>query len=231
MIILFSPSEDKLQPPTGGLLAPEKFFFKKDLTLLKSYDKFLHNAPADAKAALLSSKKPLLIDIFTSPTTKALSLYTGVAYKALDFASLKPTQQGFLEKNLIIFSNLFGPVFGGEELPFYKLKQGKNLGENIPKLYASLNSAQLDAFLQNHQIIDLRAKFYENYYKIPFPYYEVIFRKNSKVLSHFAKHYRGLLVRALAVHNDLNLALKSLQSKNISKENLKQNITTYVLDF
>ncbi|MFC2490453.1 MAG: peroxide stress protein YaaA, partial [Prevotella sp.] len=49
-------------------------------------------------------------------------LYWG--YKHLDYRSLDSAAQEFVDKNTLIFSNLFGPVLAADALPEYKLKQG-----------------------------------------------------------------------------------------------------------
>lgn len=49
--------------------------------------------------------------------------------------------------------------------------------------------------------MDLRASFYERFYTIKKPFFTLKFIKNGKVVSHYAKYYRGLILKEMAKNN------------------------------
>ncbi len=130
------------------------------------------------------------------PTKEAILRYTGVAFEYLDYESLPENAKKYLNENLIIFSNLFGILKPLDLIPYYTLKQGAKPGFDIYKLYQKRVTETLDNL--NEDFIDLRAKFYEKMYK---PKKAITFKfiKNGKVVSHFAKAYRGTLARHISI--------------------------------
>jgi cytoplasmic iron level regulating protein YaaA (DUF328/UPF0246 family) len=174
------------------------------------------------------------IDIFSDPTTKAVLRYNGVAYEYLDYPSLNDKQQDFIDNNMLIFSNLFGPLLAKDLIPWYKLKQGEKLGEfALEKYYLEHFTPALDTFLADQFIIDLRAGFYLKFYKLKQPYITMKFIKNGKVVSHWAKAYRGMVVKTLAEHQPQNekmfseIPFEHLSIVEIQKSRLK---TEYIYE-
>jgi cytoplasmic iron level regulating protein YaaA (DUF328/UPF0246 family) len=132
----------------------------------------------------------------------AIKRYDGVAYDYLDFNSLHAKAKEYLKSNAIIFSNLYGPILGGDTIANYKVKQANNIGEFVPdKFYKDRFSYQLDLYLGNSDILDLRAGYYDKFYEVKKPYTTLKFLKEGKVVSHWAKAYRGLVLRAVAQNN------------------------------
>ena len=85
-------------------------------------------------------------------------------------------------------------------IPEYKFKQGSKLPNvSIENYFKKHFTPALDEYLQD-DIIDLRAGFYEKFYTIKAPYLTFKFLKNGKVVSHWAKAYRGIVLRHLARH-------------------------------
>lgn len=126
--------------------------------------------------------------------------YSGVAYKSLDYENLE--NKHYIDENVLIFSNLFGVIKASDILPDYKLKQGAKLPNlNIEKFYKDNFSSSLDKYLKDDEILDLRASFYEKFYTIKKPFFTLKFIKNGKVVSHYAKHYRGLILNEMAKNN------------------------------
>ena len=56
----------------------------------------------------------------------------------------------------------------------------------------------MEAYLQNEDILDLRAGFYDKFYKPTKEYTTLKFIKEGKVVSHWAKAYRGIVLREIA---------------------------------
>ncbi len=209
MKILFSPSEAKSDFSDfkainkNSMLFPE--LFEKRLYVINKLNFFLKNS----KHANITKffgikdeeelKKLASLDLLDAPTCKAIYRYTGVAYKYLDFHSLDSIQKDWLEKNTIIFSNLFGPLLAKDYIPYYRFKQASSLEGFKPEIYYKENfSDRLDDFIDSELVIDLRAGFYEKFYKLTSKHITMKFIKNGKVVSHWAKAYRGLVLRELA---------------------------------
>jgi len=238
MKILFSPSEGKSDfaqnPPINKNSFCCKDLFDKRIDVVNRYQKILNSKDTEELKKLfgLKDEKKCLelskMSIKNGLTCKAIKRYTGVAYEYLNYNTLDKKYQNFLDNNVIIFSNLFGPVYARDDLPTYKLKQGSKLeGFKIEKFYKEHFSDELDKMLKDEFIIDLRAGFYEKFYKIPYPYITMKFIKNGKVVSHWAKAYRGIVLRQLALSNITslesfkNIQIQNLQIKEICQKGLK----------
>ncbi|NPA63728.1 MAG: YaaA family protein [Epsilonproteobacteria bacterium] len=193
MIILFAPSEAKRD---GGDHKNMRFCVDIDRKeILQEYDRLVKDPQTALK--LFGTKEMLQVDIFASPTLKAVRRYTGVAYKYLDYDSLPSDAQSYIDDRLIIFSNLFGVLCAKDLIPFYKLKQGSAVGDIKPEKYYKERLKTIDL---GDEVLDLRAGYYEKFYK---PKYcvKMKFLKNDKVVSHWAKAYRGKIAREIALHH------------------------------
>ncbi|ORI07767.1 hypothetical protein A3835_04505 [Campylobacter concisus] len=239
--ILFSPSESKISLNTSdkfhgkNLIFPE--LFGKRAEILKKYDEFLKTASLDEIKKLFGLKhleecEELRKNIFDKGAIKAILRYDGVAYKHLNYRSLSDKVQSYIDDNVLIFSNLFGPILAKDEIPEYKLKQGEKLGGfEISKFYEKNFSKAVDEFLQNDEILDLRAKFYEKFYTIKKEYITFCFIKNKKIVSHHAKAYRGEVLRQIAnklIKNKdelMSLNFKNLRLIDMKKIGLKTELT------
>lgn len=213
MQILFSPSEAKLSPEEITNASTTKKSILEDslwggqVARNANINAYLNALEESSELTKIFGTKRVDMDMLASclelanaPRIEALKLYSGVAYKALDFASLEKKAQDFLLESTLIFSNLFGLVRGFDPLPYYHLNQNyrsKNLSLNA--LYKAQRD-EISAFLDKI-IIDLRAgvyikayplksaNFYQPHYILPIP----------KGTSHQAKLYRGLALRELAI--------------------------------
>ena len=128
MTILFAPSEAKTK---DGEYETMQFCLNIDREeILKTYDSITKTPDA---LKLYGTKEDLHVDIFNSPTKKAIERYSGVAYEYLGYSSLPQEAQNYIDEHLIIFSNLFGPICAKDLIPFYKLKQGNPVGYIKPE--------------------------------------------------------------------------------------------------
>ncbi len=203
LYILFSPSEGK---KTGGTDEKLTLFGGLDEReeILHAYDLIVRQGNEEEIKKLFGFKnfsqcEPYINDIHAAPTLKAIERYDGVAYDYLQYPNLDSQSQSFLDERLIIFSNLFGPVFANDRIPVYKVKQGNPVGDiYAERFYNERFSDKLDRLLQDHDILDLRAGYYDKFYKITQPYTILKFLKNGKIVSHWAKAYRGIVAREIA---------------------------------
>ena len=224
--ILFSPSETKM---SGGDIKAKELLGSNSArkNILDAYDNIIKKNDENSIKELfgfkkLSDCKEYINSPFDSALMYAIKRYRGVAYNYLEFDTLDKDTQEYIKSNTIIFSNLYGPILGGDTITNYKVKQGNNIGEFIPdKFYKDRFSYQLDLYLNNCDILDLRAGYYDKFYKVTKPYTTLKFLKNAKTVSHWAKAYRGLVLKAVAQNNVqsieefMSLEIKNLQIKEI----------------
>ncbi len=233
MKILFAPSETKLEGGDGLPITNHTFALYHDSKqqVLHKYAAFLQHADDEKLQKLFGIKqekeiiKYKSVNIYHDRTMPAILRYTGVAYDYLDYRSLSKESQHFLDDALIIFSNLFGALQASEMIPNYKLKQTQTLDSfKIEKYYKDNTSSILDDYFKDELIVDLRAGFYNKFYTPNKTYITMKFIKNGKVVSHWAKAYRGKVVRELAIQQPQdeeafsNIVFQNLHIKEILKK-------------
>jgi hypothetical protein len=208
MIILFSPSEGKRE---GGTLPPlnqESLIFpdlySKRLDVIEQYQALLEKGSDEELYTLFGIKDPKEYgrykqNVSAVPTMKAIERYDGVAYDYLTYPQLTLQAQAYIDTHTIIFSNLFGPIRAGDAIFDYKLKQASPIGSFTPdKHYKESFSTALDEMIGEKEILDLRAGYYDKFYIPSKPSVTLKFLKGGKVVSHWAKAYRGILLRETA---------------------------------
>ena len=121
-------------------------------------------------------------------------------------------------------------------IPDYKLKQGETFDNlKIEKFYNDNFTEALDEYFLNEDIIDLRAGFYEKFYKINKPYTTMKFIKDGKVVSHWAKAYRGVILKLIAINNIktidelMNMQIENLKIEEITKQKLNTQIVYSII--
>jgi len=239
---LFSPSEGK---HTGGSIDKSSSIFLEHTPrreILQQYQSIIDSQDTEMIKALFGLKKasdlvPYLSNYISSEKLPAIERYDGVAYDYLDYPSLTHEAQAYLKEQTIIFSNLYGPLKGGDKITNYKVKQGNDIGNVTPdKFYNKRFSYQLDLFFHDHEILDLRAGYYDKFYKPNKAFTTLKFLKGGKTVSHWAKAYRGIVLRALAQHQVnsidafMKLELEHLQVKEIREIKNKREIIYDIID-
>ena len=240
MIILMAPSEGKKSGGEASKLDISSLVFndmlnEQRLLLTEKYRDILASSKRDIKIEMLGIKKENIIehyehlDILDSPLLPAIERYDGVAFDYLDYDSLTADSKIYISKHLYIFSNLFGILRASDMIPDYRVKQGAKIGEYSPdKIYAPV-MRELDKKFEGEDILDIRAGFYDKFYKPKIPYATLKFLKNGKVVSHWAKAWRGLVLRYVSGNgiNSLDefeempmngLKLKEIQQKGLKRE-------------
>jgi len=207
MKILLAPSETK---KSGGILSfnPSTLLFDTLIPhrtkLLHTYINILQQGNMQELSKMFGIKKEADIlyykkDIIHELTMKAIERYTGVAFDYLQYETLSQEAQTYIDKHVILFSNLLGPVRASDLIPEYKLKQGEAVGEiKTEKFYHEHSADLVEEYLKDDEILDLRAGFYDKFYKPSKPYTTLKFIKDGKVVSHWAKAYRGIVLREIA---------------------------------
>jgi cytoplasmic iron level regulating protein YaaA (DUF328/UPF0246 family) len=234
MKILFSPSEAKYKDGNNIEFTKDSFIFpelfKYRLEMINKYQSFINNASSQEIAKLIGTKKQDVIDYYSSNilkrnTKKVIQRYDGVAYDYLKYEELSELEKKYIDENVVIFSNLFGPILAGDTgLPDYKLKQGEKLDKlAVEVFYKEHFTKSLDKYLENEDVLDLRAGFYEKFYKLSKPYTTMKFIKDGKVVSHWAKAYRGILLNNISKNNIKTIEeLKNLNINNLVISEIKE---------
>jgi len=241
MKILFSPSETKFKGGISDKITQNSFIFPelydKRVEILNRYQNFIDLATDEELSKLFGSKKKDVIeyykgDLSSKKIMKVIERYDGVAFDYLKYNELDIMSKNYIDTNVMIFSNLFGPVLAGDVgLPDYKLKQGEKLNTlAVEKFYNEYFTKSIDSYLKDEEILDLRAGFYEKFYKINKPYTTMKFIKDGKVVSHWAKAYRGIVLNLIAKNNIQSIAqlmdmeIEKLSIVEIKQQKLKEEI-------
>ena len=225
MLILLPPSETKAPGGTGApvdlgalsfpTLTPVRAEILADLSALDVDDAL---EVLGISGALRAEAEANLI-LADAPTMPALERYTGVLYDALDAATLT-AQDADARSRLAVGSALFGVVRADDLIPHYRLSAGTKLplraGGPTPTLKKRWGTLITTALQETPDgsgdgvIVDLRSGGYQGLGKVAAwdaasGTGAVTVRVESvrpdgtrKVVSHFNKHYKGLLARELA---------------------------------
>ena len=239
MKILLAPSETK---KSGGDLSfnPNTLLFEALLPhrtkLLHEYINVLQKGDIPTLSKMFGLKKEADIlthkkDIIHELTMKAIQRYTGVAFDYLGYEDLDDKTQHYIDSHVILFSNLFGPIRASDLIPEYKLKQGEAVGDiKTEKFYHEHSAKLMEAYLAEDEILDLRAGFYDKFYKPTKPYTTLKFIKDGKVVSHWAKAYRGIVLREIAkagvetLEDFMKLPIEGLSIKEVQTKKNKTEI-------
>jgi len=238
MKILLAPSETKIsggneQFNVNKLLFQELTPIRKEL--LHKYINILQKNNLTELSKMFGLKKENDInyhnrDIIHELTMKSIERYTGVAFDYLKYKKLPKESQNYIDKNVILCSNLFGFLRADDMIPEYRLKQGEAVGELTPEKLYKKQSHLMEEYLENEDILDLRAVFYDKFYKPTKAYTTLKFIKNGKVVSHWAKAYRGIVLQKIALaeidslEEFMNLSIDNLTIDEIHTKNNRQEI-------
>lgn len=206
MLILLPPSETKARGGDCGPLDLDSLSFSALNETRKSLIDDLRELSADASVACevlglgpkSADEVELNAELITSPTTAALDRYTGVLFEALDPATLAAKARG----QLAVGSALFGVVGGEDLIPAYRLSGTVKLplpDGSLPTMRKRWGRTITETLAgRDDLIVDLRSGTYQNLGKVPGAVTAKVVTPEGKVVSHFNKHHKGLLARALA---------------------------------
>lgn len=158
-------------------------------------------------------------ELFSAPTAPAHEVYTGVLYEALDAGSLDPQQLTRARRDVLVFSGLFGLTSLTDRIPAYRLSMGVTLNGSgteqgpgavrartrpgrLGSFWKDALKAPLDILVGEQLVVDARSSSYAQVYR-PAPEQTLVVNSvterdgTRKVVTHFAKHARGLLAGML----------------------------------
>lgn len=161
------------------------------------------------------------LDIYEASTTTALNLYTGVLFEAAQFnqtlesATAENSQRtvtlpaDILNSEIMIFSGLWGVVKPHDFLPNYRLSASVKLPTvgTVATYWKQQLNPLLNAALKDQIVVDCRSGEYRKMWtpsaKHPCELFQVVVQREDprtgkrSVVSHNAKHMRGILAGAL----------------------------------
>lgn len=218
MLLLLPPSEAKSTGGEGGPLDPAGLIAPRLAPVrTRVLAAVAHLAAGDPGAAAAALKLPagvaadaLAADrvAATSPTRPALDRYTGVVYAGLDVESMDARVRAAAEESVLVLSGLLGIVRGADLVPDYRVPVSASvpgLGLLTPVWRAALRES-MPAVLGTTYAVDLRSTDYAGMWTATGPVrhqvlaVRVLSRRPSgppRVISHFSKHGKGVLARAL----------------------------------
>ena len=139
----------------------------------------------------------------SSPTAPALVRYTGVLFDALDVKSFTRAQRAKADARLAIGSALFGAVRATDPIPAYRLSGGSKLPGfgTLAALWRPDLASAIAAEADGGLVVDLRSGIYQQLGKVPGAVTATVLTEATDgtrtVVSHFNKHHKGVLARAL----------------------------------
>lgn len=197
-------------------------YFKALRVILQHRDKALLESIFGAKSFNDKNIFELHLALRFTPLLPAIELYNGVAFQGLSYSTLSQQAKDFILNKVLIFSNLFGVLSAKDSIPFYKLKQGtRQKGLTLKEIYLPFIPHLHKTLLDNEYIIDLRATIYAKLFMPTLPHFFFDFQKNGKTISHYAKLYRGKILRLLANNHNLTKDQCFEYLCNIDDENMR----------
>tara|TARA_B100000959_G_scaffold242928_1_gene265838 strand:- start:276 stop:971 length:696 start_codon:yes stop_codon:yes gene_type:complete len=208
MKILIPPSEGKAKiKPQEIKFSDTNFVFERSvkqvvrlLNLIDNEDLRSIYGTSQQKAELFHRQNE---DIFHSRCAYAIERYTGVVYQHLDWHALSKDAQHYMEKNVYIFSGLFGMTTPLTLIPDYKLKM------NVLSLQYHWSPILTEALKEEDIVYDLLPQVYRKAYvpskntiKIEF---KVEGKGKTKAAGHYGKAVKGKFIRFLSENNIINI--------------------------
>lgn len=213
MLVLLPPSETKSVGGSGaplelGDLAMPELTETRE-TLVRAVVDLAADFDASCRALGLGSKGGDEVErnakLWVSPTAPALERYTGVLFDALDAGSFSTAQTQKAYRRLAIGSALFGAVRADDPIPAYRLSGGSKLPGfgTLASVWRAELSDALVTESRGDLVVDLRSGVYQQLGPVPGAVTATVLTEQAdgsrKVVSHFNKHHKGLLARALVL--------------------------------
>lgn len=214
MLVLLPPSEGKTPPRARGPVLDLGSLSSPGLTPLR--EKVLDalaqvSAEPDALDVLgvgpsIADEVARNVDLRTAPTAPAAKVYTGVLYAAAGLDRLTPTGRARATESVRIVSGLWGLVAPDDHIPAYRLSMGTDL-PGIGPLAGAWRAAlgvELQERAEGELVVDCRSATYLAAWHPPRSADWLAVRVlreaadgSRSVVSHHAKHTRGVLTRHL----------------------------------
>ena len=227
MLILLPPSESKTPPTSGAPVAPQSLSFPE---LTGARDEVLAalecvSSREDA-LSVLGVGESLTADVArnralrSAPTGPALSVYSGVLYDALDLPSLGGAARDVAERSLLVISALWGAVRPTDRIPAYRLAMATALPGHgkLATWWKPRLAPVLDEYASDEVVVDCRSAPYAAAWKAPAARTVSVRVEQERedgtrsVVSHHAKHTRGLVARRLCEHEATHGPVRGIEA-------------------
>ncbi|MGW0021929.1 peroxide stress protein YaaA [Rhodococcus sp. NPDC003382] len=213
MLVLLPPSETKSDGGNGAPLDLGELSMPQLTDTREMLVQALVDLAADSEASMralgLGATQADEIErnakLWVSATRPALERYTGVLFDALDVPSFTRVQREKAYRRLAMGSALFGAVRAGDPIPAYRLSGGSKLPGfgTLQALWKPELTDALVAEAAGDLVVDLRSGVYQQLGPVPGAVTATVLTEQPdgtrKVVSHFNKHHKGLLARALVL--------------------------------
>ncbi|MCS4489116.1 peroxide stress protein YaaA [Corynebacterium sp. ES2794-CONJ1] len=213
MLIILPPSETKARGGSGARLSWDTLSFPVLNPIRRSIARDLGALHPDEALQVLKISENLRTEavsnthLLHSPTMPAIERFQGVLFDALSADTLPV----FARERLAVGDALFGLVKADDLIPHYRLsahakvpyREDRNISPapTMKKRWGAAISAELAKL--DELIIDMRSGAYRQLgpdkQAITVRVESVKADGSRSVVSHFNKHYKGLLARALAI--------------------------------
>jgi len=212
VLVLLPPSEGKTVPRRG---VPVDLGALSAASLAPARAKVLDalvevSGRPDATSVLgvspgLSDEVARNVTLRDAPAAPARDVYTGVLYAAAGLTDLTPAQRRRAAGSVRIFSGLWGVVTPQDAIPAYRLSGGADLPGigSVAGFWRGVLADVLDDEAEGALVIDGRSADYVSMWRPPAGADWVSVRVERElagrrsVVSHHAKHTRGVLTRHL----------------------------------
>lgn len=211
MLILLPPSEGKSPAVKGTAVDLESLHFPELTAARHTVLTALATASQDPDAhsilgvgASLSAEVLRNTSLRDQPSGPAYQIYSGVLYDALGYATLTPVQRRRAQESVVVVSALWGALGFGDRIPAYRLSMSVSLPDTgtLSSFWKQRLSGPLGGRAGDSLVIDCRSSTYAAAWTgVPERTVAVnVFQERDgrrSVVSHAAKHTRGLLARHL----------------------------------
>lgn len=212
MLVLLPPSESKNPPPRRGAPLDLEALSFPELTATRArvLDAAIETSGRPDGLRRLEVGRAVAAEVErntrlrTLPTRPALEVYSGVLYDALGYATLPTAARRRAASRLVVVSGLWGALRPRDRIPAYRLNvcaQLVGLPALEPMWRPVLGPVLADAAGPRGLVVDCRSS---SYTAMGMPtglgdrtVAVRVVRADGRVVSHMAKHTRGLVVRHL----------------------------------
>jgi len=249
VLILLPPSQGKTAPQAGSPVDLAELSHPELTAARRRVGQALILASGRRNAARVLGAGPSLADevarntaLWDNPAATAAEVYSGVLYEAAGAANWSPETAHRAAERVRIMSALWGIVSPADSIPAYRLSMGTALGRIGPlaAFWRERLAPTLTRESADHLVVDCRSSDYAAVWRgdkrstLAVRVERDLNGKRS-VVSHNAKHARGLLTAALiATHTEPNtpeqIAHLATQIPGISLVELRPGQITLVTE-
>lgn len=211
VLILLPPSEGKSAPSAGAPVDLGRLSHPELAAARQRVGDALVRVSGQRNAlAVLGAGESLSEEVarntrlWNAPADAAARVYSGVLYDAAGMSSWDDDALARSAERVRIFSALWGAVSPADLIPAYRLSAGTTLGRvgGVGTFWRSRLDKPLGALAQDRLVVDCRSSGYAAMWSPPKANTVAVrvereLNGRRAVVSHFAKHWRGLLTAHL----------------------------------